>query len=341
MPRSSGTYSLPPGYAGVPGTNILVSQHNPPLEDIAQALTDSLPRDGSAPMVGQLAMGGNRITNLGAAVNASDAVRFDQLSAVTTLSAWLTSVSLLALGTNEMVYASAPNTASKTTLSAFMRTMLDDADAATARATMGVRIGTDVQAFDADLSDLSALTFVRGDIIRRGASALERLPLGANGQVLKSNGSDVVWGAAAASVKISDLEPLTAGSIVRYRRDAVINIDTISTESTLISGYGFIQGGTVRITLEHRSSNCSTTVRVYRTRAGVETLVQSATATASGTYTARSFDVTVQTGDIFRVTHQATSLTGTPYDIYARNIRIQTNGEQLWPSVDNLTGMEN
>lgn len=50
MPRASGVYSLPPGYLAVTGQTIQASQHNPPLEDIAAALTASLPRDGSAAM---------------------------------------------------------------------------------------------------------------------------------------------------------------------------------------------------------------------------------------------------------------------------------------------------
>ena len=90
MPRSSGIFTLVPGYFAVDGTTIEVSQHNPPLEDIAQALTDSLPRDGSAPMTGNLAMGSNKITGLAAATNPADAVRFDQLPTFTPTTATLT-----------------------------------------------------------------------------------------------------------------------------------------------------------------------------------------------------------------------------------------------------------
>lgn len=64
MPRTGGVYSLPPGYRAISGEIIRPSQHNPPLEDIAQALTESLPRDGSAPMTGDLAMGGNNVTGM-------------------------------------------------------------------------------------------------------------------------------------------------------------------------------------------------------------------------------------------------------------------------------------
>jgi len=40
------------------------------------------------------------------------------------------------------------------TITSFAETILDDADAATARTTLGVAIGTDVQAFDADTAKL-------------------------------------------------------------------------------------------------------------------------------------------------------------------------------------------
>lgn len=81
MPRSNGIYSLPPGYLAVSGQTIQPSQHNPPLEDLAQAMTDSLPRDGTAGMTGPLHMGSNQITGLGSASAAGHAPRFDQVLA--------------------------------------------------------------------------------------------------------------------------------------------------------------------------------------------------------------------------------------------------------------------
>lgn len=79
MPRNaSGNFTLPAVYRATPGTTIRSDQHNTPLEDIAQALTDSLPRNGTAPMTGNLPMGGRRITGLGEAVEPTDALRRDQ-----------------------------------------------------------------------------------------------------------------------------------------------------------------------------------------------------------------------------------------------------------------------
>jgi microcystin-dependent protein len=51
MPRdANGVFSLVDGYLAITGATIQASQHNPPLEDIASALTGSLPRNGTAPM---------------------------------------------------------------------------------------------------------------------------------------------------------------------------------------------------------------------------------------------------------------------------------------------------
>lgn len=80
MPRdSSGVYSLPVGYRATTGQKILASQHNPPLEDLASAMTASLPRAGSAPMLADLPMGGFKVTGLGDPTNQGDAVPFSFL----------------------------------------------------------------------------------------------------------------------------------------------------------------------------------------------------------------------------------------------------------------------
>ena len=64
MPRDSqGLYTLPSGNPVVAGTLIEAAWANPTMSDVAQALTDSLPRNGSAPMVGPLTLTSTPPTN--------------------------------------------------------------------------------------------------------------------------------------------------------------------------------------------------------------------------------------------------------------------------------------
>lgn len=61
------------------GDSILVSQHNPPFQDVAQGITNSLDRTGSGGMLSDLAMGNNRITGLADGVADTDAATVGQL----------------------------------------------------------------------------------------------------------------------------------------------------------------------------------------------------------------------------------------------------------------------
>ena len=179
MPRSGGIFSLIASYFATPGQTIRTEQHNPVLEDIAQALTGSVARDGSSPMLGNLPMNGRKITNLGAATLASDVPRFDQ---VLPSSPYLNAVSGLTLAANQIPYATGAATAATTPLTAFGRSLIDDADAAAGRATLGA------QAAGATLTSLEGLSLVAGDILyATGPDTLARLPKGTAGQALVVN----------------------------------------------------------------------------------------------------------------------------------------------------------
>jgi len=70
MPRNAqGFYTLPAGNPVIPGTTIESVWANGTMDDIAEALTGSLPRDGSAPMLGPLTLNGQAPANSRAAVD--------------------------------------------------------------------------------------------------------------------------------------------------------------------------------------------------------------------------------------------------------------------------------
>jgi microcystin-dependent protein len=81
MPRApDGSYSLPSGSLVAVGEDIVPSQHNPPLQDIAGALTGSLSRDGAGGMRNNLNMGGFRATNMAPGVQPTDGATVAQIS---------------------------------------------------------------------------------------------------------------------------------------------------------------------------------------------------------------------------------------------------------------------
>lgn len=69
----------------------------------------------------------------------------------------LTQITSLGTVEGRMLYTASAGVWGETTLTAFSRTLLDDADAATARATLGVAVGADVQAHSAALDQISGL----------------------------------------------------------------------------------------------------------------------------------------------------------------------------------------
>lgn len=80
MPRASnGDYALPSSYRVNDGDTIRPAQHNPPFEDLQEAVTGSLSRDGYGGMRSSLDFGGFRGTNLAPGVNPTDAVTVSQL----------------------------------------------------------------------------------------------------------------------------------------------------------------------------------------------------------------------------------------------------------------------
>src|SRR5690349_1584054 len=80
MPRNgSGIYGPPAGTAAVPNTTIESADYNAVVADIAQALTDSVNVQGTAPYQANQPMGGNKLTGLGTGAANNDSATLGQV----------------------------------------------------------------------------------------------------------------------------------------------------------------------------------------------------------------------------------------------------------------------
>jgi hypothetical protein len=141
-------------------------------------------------------------------------------------------------------YFTGAGTASTTTLTSYIRTLLDDVDAATARSTLGLAIGTNVQAWDADLDSIAALAttaFGRGLLTLADQAALEA--------TLDATYLTHAEGAAAYQPLDADLTSIAALATTAYGRGLLTLADEDALEALLdtLPNLTSIQGRTVTL----------------------------------------------------------------------------------------------
>lgn len=161
-----------------------------------------------------------------------------------TSDATLTSLAALGTAADKMAYTTGIDTWAETALTAFGRSILDDADEATFKATVNLEIGTDVQAYSANLDEYAA--------VNPTAAGLALLDDATAGDQRTTLGLGTIATQAANNVSIS------GGSITGIT-DLVV-ADGGSGASTLT---GLLQGnGTSAFTAITNSSTVGQVLRV-------------------------------------------------------------------------------
>ena len=146
-------------------------------------------------------------------------------------------------------------------------------------------------------------------------------------KAVADNPKAITEGAVGAPrVAIGALERLTAGTAIRSRDDTTAS--TSSSSYVTEFSFDFAQSGTVRVTFSQRSTGGSQSdAQILRTRNRVSTALFT-WSTTSTSFQARTGDVGVLPGDLIAI-QQKTAPAGTAVEVTL--MRIQTNGESLWP----------
>lgn len=162
-------------------------------------------------------------TNLGVAIGSNVQAYDAELQAI----AGLTSAA------NKVPYFTGSGTAATADFTSAGRAIAGAADASAQRTAMGVVIGTDVQAFDADLSALAALTGTDNIYYRSGVSTWTSVTIGSN---LTFSGGTLSASAAAGALLIANnLSDLASASTARTNLGLAIGTNVQAYNAGLAS----------------------------------------------------------------------------------------------------------
>lgn len=168
---------------------------------------------------GKVAVSAVTSTELGYLSGVTSAIQ-TQLGGKQNLDATLTALAGLTTAADQLIYSTGVDAFAMASLTAFGRSLIDDADASAARTTLGLAIGTNVQAWDADLDSIAALAGTSG-LLRKTAANTWSLDtntyLTAN-QTITLSGDASGSGTTAIAVTLASVG--TAGTYTKVTTDA-------------------------------------------------------------------------------------------------------------------------
>ena len=160
--------------------------------------------------------------------------------------AGLTSIAGLTTASGNYLYATANDVYTTGVITAFGRSLVDDADAATSRTTLGLALGTDVQAYSVKLAQFIALVHSYGGfLISDGTNWNVNTPSSARSQLSLVVGTDVqaydagllsiagLTTAADRYIYTTANDVYTTGTITTFGRSLVDDADASTARTTL------------------------------------------------------------------------------------------------------------